>query len=216
MASFPPPRPVVHLPELPTQDEVLRTQKRARTVAALNDIECDNIGNKIYNHRTASQLHSDSNDSALCLHETGPLPASASNDEANQPQARSAPKKGVHVVQRSSSSVIMDFPESMEDGTAGLMHAQKPITEKPSMHALIRQAATSSATSVLEADRTQSSYRQAGLGFLYRLTNMRWKRAVDSALDISPMRSMLSHFSPSRFQRVLAFGLFGHVGNFDI
>lgn len=213
MANLSPPRPVVHLPELPTQEEVLRKQKRARTIAARAEIQCDAIGKTI--NTAESQVHIDANESALCLHDTDPLPGSTSNNDADHPQVISAPTEEINCIQQPGSSMIMDFQDSMQDGTCGFMHAQKRSSERRSMHALIRQAAISSAPSAHDDEQNSSSHRKPGSGFLYRLTNMRWKRAVDSALDTSPMRSMLSHFSPSRFQRVLSFGLVGQIGNMD-
>lgn len=179
----------MHLPELPTHDEVQRMQKRARTVVSLSEV----------------QFQADNN--IICRKQTDALsPSFPTSEDTCQLEARSASKRSVICIIHPESSAGLELHHRSGSKQAHDLSepTQKPqhVPGKPSIHALIRQTAASTAPEVNHCAKNQFSRRHPGLSFFNRLTKMRWKRAMDSTLDTSPMRSMLSHFSPSRFQRV--------------
>lgn len=167
----------MHLPELPSQDELLRLQKRARTHAGRAEVPCAAPQEPVQE---------------ACR-------TSVSNTVSYQIQELPAPIGEVVNIAHGSMAVLpgpRDLP-----GTSSL-EASHPIS-KPSLRSLIQHAATSrTRPQGNELQQYKTSPRKPGLGFFNRMTKRRWIRAVDSALDTLPMRSMLSHFSPTRFQRV--------------
>lgn len=171
-------RPVVHLPELPTQDEISRKQKRARTISPWPE-----------QHHTTKELFKPES-SAIEKAATAPGICETGYQKSTEQQ-------DVTFCNQFASPMLL----GTEDMESGLLH-RSATSNKAAMHSVIKQAAARKTSAGKEAKGEPLSRRQPGLGFIYRLPKLRWKRAMDSALDKTPMRSMLSHFSPSRFQRV--------------
>eukprot|EP00892_Ulva_mutabilis_P007599 jgi/Ulvmu1/5210/UM022_0003.1 len=181
MPNFAVPRPVVHLPELPSHEEVLRQQKRARTQGqcpeSVTEVDQDLEGNAA-SHQTPPRFVSCS--------------SSSQNEERSRHTSGSVSRQQLSLAEASSAQTLQGRPKFETTRQFG----------KSAMHMLAPCTIEASAVGFGHSTEDQSMYpRDNGRNLLKRLTRRRWKRAVDTALDASPMRSMLSHFSPSRFQR---------------